>query len=104
MKIPKSFKLFGQTIDVVIIDDLTQKTGGVGMAHINCNTIAIQPDATGYTRKEDQLHETFLHELTHMILHHMSEDALKENEKFVDIFASLLHQALTTMEYETKKK
>ena len=31
-------------------------------------------------------------ELVHAILHNMGEDDLNDNEKFVDVFGSLLHQ------------
>jgi hypothetical protein len=32
----------------------------------------------------------------HLILNAMGEDDLYKNEKFVDLFAGLLHQVLTT--------
>jgi hypothetical protein len=37
--------------------------------------------------------QIFCHELTHAILHHMAENELNSNERFVDVFGSLLHQA-----------
>lgn len=38
---------------------------------------------------------TFLHELTHAVLHSM-DHPLYEDEAFVDTFSGLLHQALTS--------
>ena len=43
--------------------------------------------------------QTYLHELTHMILAHMGEDELTGNEKFVNLFSELLYQAIETAKY-----
>ncbi len=77
--------------------------------------------ATGYEQKWIKLHprsdiipvsessreHTVLHELTHAILYHADaavklpdDKSLRDNEGFVDLFSGLLHQALTTMEYD----
>ncbi len=45
---------------------------------------------------ENQMTLTFLHELTHAILYHLGEKELNDNERFVESFSGLLHQALTT--------
>jgi Zn-dependent peptidase ImmA (M78 family) len=43
-----------------------------------------------------QKQQTFCHELVHCILDKMGETDLNDNEQFVDVFGSLLHQAWTT--------
>lgn len=49
---------------------------------------------------ETSIEHTFCHELVHQILYLTEHNKLNKNEAFVDCFAGLLHQALTTMEYE----
>ncbi len=50
-----------------------------------------------------KLEGTFCHELVHIMLYFAGEHELRNNEKFVDVFSGLLHQALTTAVYEGKK-
>lgn len=47
---------------------------------------------------------TFYHELVHCILITMEEAELNKNEKFVSVFSSFLCEALTSAEYDTKRK
>jgi hypothetical protein len=67
------------------------------------NVIEIQKNNGGITRPTEMQEHTFLHELTHFILNAMGESELRGNEKFVDVFSGLLHQALVTMEYDNGK-
>ncbi len=92
MKIPKEFKLFGQTITVEYDKELWCREGYVGNASYSHNKITIQPNTKGINRSQEQIDQTFLHELVHHILEAMGEDESRSNEKFVDVFASLLHQ------------
>jgi predicted SprT family Zn-dependent metalloprotease len=100
MKIPKSFKLFGETIKVEINPNLVTKEGAWGMARYDSDTISLQPNTKDHYTSDDQMYQVFSHELVHFILDRMCEIKLRNNEKFVDVFASLLHQALTTMTYD----
>jgi predicted SprT family Zn-dependent metalloprotease len=97
MKIPKEFKLFGQTIKVKFDNRLIQKNETLGEAHHRTNEIFLQPNVDGVKRDKSQIEEIFLHELVHFILDKMGEGKLAGNEKFVAGFAKLLHQALKTM-------
>ncbi len=100
MKIPTSFKLFGQKISVVFEKSLNGQFGNAGEARYTENKIALMPDIEGvHNRPDDYQEQVFCHELTHHILNQMCERDLNNNEKFVDIFGSLLHQALSTAEY-----
>jgi hypothetical protein len=99
MKIPARFKLLGHTITVEYDPMLDGHHGYTGEALYTTGTIALQPNTDTFKRPQSQQEHVFLHELTHHILNEMSERELCGNEKFVESFSGLLHQALTTMEY-----
>jgi hypothetical protein len=97
MKIPKKFKLHGFDIDVEFSDTLRNKTDRDGESRYRENKIILHSNKDGvYTNQMRE--QVFLHELVHHILYHMYEDDQKD-EKFVECFSFLLHQALETMEY-----
>jgi predicted SprT family Zn-dependent metalloprotease len=97
MKIPKEFKLFGQTIKIKYVDRLVDGEDSTGQARYREGIILIQKNNKGIHRNKEQVEQTFLHELVHYILQKMGKHDLQNNEEFVDVFAGLLHQALTTM-------
>lgn len=98
MKIPRQFTLGALPFDVQIVDDLVETTECVGQTCVQAGRMVIQAitPETPMT-PEGQCH-VFLHELVHAILGVMNEHRLNRNERFVDMFALLLHQALETME------
>jgi len=100
MKIPKRFKLLGHSITVEYDPMLDGRNGCTGEARYTTNSIALQSNTDTFSRPHSQQEHVFLHELTHHILNEMNEHDLRSNEKFVDVFSGLLHQALTTMEYD----
>jgi hypothetical protein len=100
MQIPKRFKLLGRTITVEYDPMLDSRHGLRGEARYTSDTIALQPTTDTFVRSPCHLEQTFLHEMVHFILEGMNEHDLRGNEKFVDNFSALLHQALTTAEYE----
>ena len=99
LKLPTSFLLHGQRINLVQVDHIGSENGTLGEARLAKNEIAIQTNANGFTRIPTQIEQTFMHELVHFILHHMGQDELCSEEQFVDGFSHLLHQAFSTMEY-----
>ncbi len=99
MKIPTSFMLHGQRVTVKFDDRLCDKHDHVGQARHRENRILLQSINPSFSRDNSQQEQWFCHELTHFILNHMSSK-LNDDESFVDSFAHLLHQALTTAEYE----
>ena len=103
MKIPSSFYLHGQKINVVRVDHIGSENGTLGEARLAKNEIAIQNNANGFSRQPSQIEQTFWHEVVHYILVHMGQDELTAEEAFVDGFAHLLHQAITTMEVSKEK-
>lgn len=100
MQIPKRFKLMGQTINVYDDPYMDFADNASGMAHYRTMKIRLQTHCPEHPFIDSDRERVFLHELTHHILHAMEETKLNNNEKFVNMFAGFLHQALTTMEYE----
>jgi len=90
----------GKSFTVEYMPMLNYADGASGMAYHRSRRIGIQTHSPEFPRTQEDDEQTFLHELTHHILHAMGETKLNDNEKFVDMFAGFLHQALTTMEYE----
>jgi len=100
MKIPKRFNLFAQTTTIEYDEQLHFRENCSGEARYRTNRILLQPSTDQHPRIQSQIEQTFCHELVHHILHAQNKHALRDDEEFVDTFAALLHQALTTMEYD----
>ncbi len=91
--IPKSFNLAGHTYSVEVVDeDEWIDDDSVGLCLQERQTILIRGILTDSTKQH-----TFCHELVHAILHAMGEKDLDDDEQFVDLFGSLLHQVWTTV-------
>lgn len=100
MKIPKAFWLFGHKIEVSYVDDLTVRQNAIGEARYQENKIYLQNNTPTYPQDKSQIEQTFYHELIHMIFKYSEREKLSKDEELVNIVASLLHQALTTAEYD----
>lgn len=87
--VPKHIELAGIGVDVVVEKYLYEKEKVVGLARYPRQQIALDPTILTQGLAE----HNYFHELTHWILYIMNEDDLRNNEKFVDCFAFLLHQA-----------
>ena len=98
--IPTSFLIYGQEIQVDMVADLGRKEAALGITRYRENLIQLQDDAPGYPIPYQQIEQTFYHELVHVILAAMHATELNDDENFVDTFSHLLHQAITTMEYD----
>lgn len=95
MKIPTTFKLAGQTWNVVFDKDLLANEDEYGSCHEVTNTIRLQ--AEGVVPRS-RVEATFLHELLHAIFHELGQSSLSSDEKLVDSVSALLHQALAECE------
>lgn len=107
MKIPKSFKLLGHTITVSYEPAAFYEKNRYGACSFESKWIKLCPVSPAMPVTQSSLEHTFLHELNHMILYHChglekvkGDTPLYENESFVDFYAGLLHQALTSFEYQ----
>lgn len=92
--IPLSIQLGGLTIDVLFQEKLAKNDGMIGVADYALQQIRLDPTITTKQTTE----QAYFHELTRWILFMMDERELCNNEKFVDVFAHFLYQALTSAE------
>jgi len=99
LQIPDQLELHGITYKVKMLDDLVARNDNLGEASYRLNEILIQTIVPGAPMTQDRQGQVFCHELVHHILREMN-DAKRDDEAFVDLFAALLHQALVTAEYE----
>ena len=85
----KKFKVGGQEIRIINVDNLDGKLGECCLA---AGWVKIADKFKG----ESKLN-TLYHEMTHAILDTMGRDDLSADEVFVSSFASFLTEALTTL-------
>lgn len=98
-KIPKSFKLFATTINVVVDDDRMNDIDAYGYAEYPDSKITLATKDGLKQLSDDRRMDCFYHEKVHMILMSMRRDELNRDEEFVDIFAKLLRQSDETQEF-----
>ena len=99
IRIPKRFKIFGQTIEVKFVDDLVQSHDNRGEAYYRRNQILIQADCKGVKTTREQIEQVLLHEIIHILFNELREDVMRDNDPLVDRIASALHQVFQTAEY-----
>lgn len=99
MKIPKKFKLFATTYNIVWDNKRLNDKQSYGLSDYSKSQITLSTTIGVEELSEDKIMDTFYHEKVHAILDMMHERELSENEKFVDTFAKLLRQADETAEF-----
>ncbi len=99
MKIPKKFKLFGTTINVIWDNKRLNDNGTYGHSDYGKSEVVLSTTQGLDDLSEDRMADVFYHERTHSILDAMNERDLSNNEKFVDVFSKLLRQADETAEF-----
>ena len=98
MTVPKSYQLFGAKIPVKVVNEVVEQGGTViGLYDPALTMVKIQKPGKRPQMTRARFEETFCHELVHSILHAMRSPNW-DNEDFVEDFAQLLHQALTSGE------
>lgn len=103
MKIPKRFKLLGSTITVIDNPKLLISHNWAGCTDYNNHTIEMVPTSEAFDVCNTKIQQTFCHELMHFLLYYgggVVDGNLHQNEDLVELLGCLLHQALTTMEYD----
>lgn len=108
MKIPKRFKLMGHTIEVINNNRLPYDRNWNGAACYEECKIELADISEQHPITKSKLQQIFCHELSHFLLyysgaainHELNGKYVHQNEEFVDLLGSLIHQVLTTMEYE----
>jgi hypothetical protein len=98
-EIPKKFKLFGTTYDVVWDNERLNDKSVYGLSSYSASKITLSTTIGTENLSKDKIMDTFYHERTHSILDMMHERELSDNEKFVDVFSKLLRQADESAEF-----
>lgn len=99
MKIPKSFSILGHEVKILFSDTRMKDKNALGYLEPSMLRIHLAKTEDGEKLPTSIIEHTYLHEVVHKILQEMGELELYRNEKFVDLFAGLLHQVLTTSKY-----
>ena len=103
MLIPKRFKLYGQTIEVVMVNTLDYDDGCRGQADYRNNQIKLQLPGEQITMPVTHQEQSFCHELVHFLFSMAGYDEDRKDEVKVERISNLLHQALTSAEYENEQ-
>lgn len=97
-RIPKSFQLFGHTIEVSLEDEYIvhreQLCRGLWCPEQNKIRLANAKD-----QADSILHQTLWHEMVHAVLDRLGEDELSNNEKLVDLLGQAFYQINITAKY-----
>ena len=95
MKIPKQFTV-GPTTYRVEWRHTIQNPSAMGRTYYRKKLVEMaQYDEFGNSFEQEEIDDTFWHELTHIILQDMGND-LTDNENFVTAFANRLTQAVNS--------
>lgn len=98
-RVPKSFKLFGNTWKVLFDNEYANSHEVYGAEYYGKNTIILSTSQKYDLLSDDRIASTFYHELVHAILDEMKESDLSKNEQFVNIFGNLLYQFISSRVY-----
>lgn len=102
MKIPSRFELMGMTFTVAFVDDdyINMRAGGAdvwGLFIPAEQKILLRSPREGLS--EQQVMQTFCHELFHALFWSSNYSELGEDEKLVDQMGHLLLQFIKTFQY-----
>lgn len=102
MKIPTTEVIFKP-------EQFTEKDGSYDWSSYRLYQIQLRPSTATHPITEAQLEQTFYHELMYFILYYagasysVKADYMHQDEGFVETCANLLHQELSTFEYDKKE-
>ena len=92
LQLPEEVTLLGIPIKIIVDDTMIEKHSFIGRADYINQTIIIDT-----TAPKETVEQALIHELCHYIMHFMGEEELRDNEKFVDMLAHLIYQALASI-------
>lgn len=97
--VPISFQCLGHTITVVWEDELLADDGDEvwGLCDYTSNTIQLVKPRPGID--PEIIRQTFWHEAMHYFCHLLNRFDLKDDEAFIDLMASAIHQTLKSAKY-----
>jgi len=97
--IPDSFQSLGRTIRTEYAPALLDASGAEGEWLDTLNQIRIRK--AGKDHRHSFLEHTYLHEVVHVFFDMAGRPELSKDETLVDVMGGLLHQFLTTLEYDS---
>ena len=92
--IPDTTQIAGFEIEILVNSSLAEKEKRLGKCDYRNNVIQLACHSKVIFDRMI-MEQTYLHEITHYILHCMGEHELRDNERFVEGYSHLLYQALT---------
>jgi len=100
MELPKKVKVGDRWYSVEIVETMERKAM-MGYVYYGTGSIEIakKSNVTNTPYTNDEISDTFWHELTHAILYDMGSN-LYNNEKFVTRFANRLAKAINTAKFK----
>lgn len=99
-RIPKSFRVGGQDVNVCEVDRF--ENDSIGRCNVAGGLIEIAKTFRGCKQSDSSKLNTFYHELIHTILDTMGEHELSSNERFVSTLSSFLTEAIRSFNYESE--
>lgn len=104
-KIPKSFKILGNTINVKFDEFIRDRDDAHGIASYRRHEILLAPPTDSLCK--GRVIENFWHEFSHWIcfytgnvINHELKTPLHTNEEFIDLMGAILKQCIESMEFE----
>ena len=99
-QIPAQTQVAGQTYTVSYPETIRDEEGdAAGINNVFSGEIEIANTVLGKPQSPDCMFNTYLHELTHVILYNMGEYRLHDSERFVSTFAGYLTEAMKNAKY-----
>ena len=96
MNIPKQVQIGSQTITIEV-NDMISYDNELASARNALNKIELCIKYRNDELPIDMIEQSLWHEIIHHILYKMNEFELTGNEKFVQTFSLLIHQAIKTL-------
>jgi len=90
----------GQKITVSFDPNIVNSDDARGLWRGRENKIIIHPGTKETPFPSDMVEQSFFHELVHAVLEAAELEDISKQENIVDLVGGLLHQALTTAEYD----
>ena len=99
-QIPAQTQVAGQTYTVSYPETIRDEEGdAAGINNVFSGEIEIAKTVLGKPQTPDCMFNTYLHELTHVILYNMGEYRLHDSERFVSTFAGYLTEVMKNAKY-----
>jgi len=96
MIIPTKVNILGRVVKVKLEPELTNKNDVTGEARYRYDTIAIQSNAEGKPRSDQDMAVTFLHEVLHHIAYRCGIKQI-DDEKVISLLSEALYQTLSPL-------